>query len=66
MSHPALVFDFEVGQVQFGLAPGDQADMRAALGEAYGKTFPDAPAGAGDQDIFMIALLHPECLPPVA
>jgi len=30
----ALVFDFEVGQVQFRFAPGDQADMSPALGKA--------------------------------
>ncbi len=47
----AGVFDFEVGEVEFGGGAGDEANAGAGGGEADGEAFADAAASAGDDDV---------------
>ena len=48
------MFDFEVGEVQFGLAAGEQRHARPVLRETDRQALADAAAGARDQYPFVL------------
>ena len=52
-SGSAGVFDFEFGEVEFGLAAGEEADLRSRGSKANGETFADAATGSRDEDGFL-------------
>src|SRR5581483_4424286 len=46
------LLDLQLGQVELGLAAGQEPDAGAGLGETERQPLSDSPAGPGDQDAF--------------
>jgi len=54
----AGVLNFEFGQVQFRLAPGEQTDPRAGRGKPQRQPFAHTAARPGDQDPLLLQRMH--------
>jgi hypothetical protein len=52
------MFDFEVGQIQLGLAAIEKADTRADRRESDGQAFADAATRAGHQHAAILQALQ--------
>jgi hypothetical protein len=52
------MFDFKVGQIEFGFRSGQQSDAGSGLGKAQSEPLPDASTGAGDEYAFVFQATH--------
>src|ERR1039457_985494 len=64
MGAAARMFDFEFGEIEFGLTAAEESDAHPGLSEANGEALADSAPGPGDQRGHVLVRFQKGILPP--